>query len=344
MHRLDLPDEHRRAGLPAFDTLLTYESDAAIADLVSLWRDGQPLPQTLAGYATELDELPDPAWDLISLDDYQSGLLSSSRNRNWFFSTDKPSVPFLTSRGCPFRCNFCFPEAAWRSGAKVGGFRTRSTDRIDGQLAELARRGIRHLNILDATINGNPQRFKAIISLLEAHNLTIDVPNGMRADFLDGEDITRLQPLLRELSISAESGDPEVVHKIVGKRLDLANIRRVAAQCFEAGLPLSIHWMIGLPGETTETVATTLSLAWELFDKYRATPLVQFATPFSGTRLYREAVEGGMITADPGAIPSMPSQIGKRPIMDVPGLDREAIISMKRAFEARVHQVRNLAT
>lgn len=341
MHRLDLPQEYRRAQLSGFDTLLAYESDGAVAELLSLWRDGRELPLVINGHADDLDALPSPAWDLIDLDNYQSGLRSAGQNRNWFFSIDSPSVPFLTSRGCPYRCNFCFPEAAWRAGAKVGAFRALSLGQIGVQLSDLAARGIRHLNILDATINGDTERFKGLLSLLEGHEFTIDIPNGMRADLLDRDDIARLQPLLGELSISAESGDPEIVRRVVGKNLDLRSIRNVASICCDVGLPLSIHWMIGQPGETVETIDKTLSLAWELFDKYAAMPLVQFAIPFAGTRLYREAVENGMITADPSDISKMPSRIGSSPVLDIPDVDGETLMAMKSAFDQRLRLARD---
>ena len=52
------------------------------------------------------------------------------------------------------------------------------------------------------------------------------------------------------VSVSAESGSPRVLGELVDKKLDLAAIRRAAENAEKAGVPLLVHYMIGLPGET----------------------------------------------------------------------------------------------
>ena len=87
------------------------------------------------------------------------------------------------------------------------------------------------------------------------------------------------------VSVSAESGSQRVLDHSVGKQLDLARIHQVAADAHRAGVPLLIHYMIGLPGETAEEINQTLELALTLWDDHGAQPAVQFATPLPGTRL-----------------------------------------------------------
>ena len=69
--------------------------------------------------------------------------------------------------------------------------------------------------------------------------------------------------------------------------LDLSTIVDAARNAHEAGVPLMIHYMIGLPGETAEEINETLAFALDLYDRYDAWPAVQYATPLPGTALAR---------------------------------------------------------
>jgi MoaA/NifB/PqqE/SkfB family radical SAM enzyme len=94
---------------------------------------------------------------------------------------------------------------------------------------------------------------------------------------------------LTTLSVSAESGVQRVVDQIVDKQLDLTAIVSVAERAQAARVPLLVHFMIGLPGETRREVNGTLGFAADLADRTGASPSMQFATPLPGTRLARMA-------------------------------------------------------
>jgi MoaA/NifB/PqqE/SkfB family radical SAM enzyme len=73
----------------------------------------------------------------------------------------------------------------------------------------------------------------------------------------------------------------------VHKRLDLDAIVTAADNAHRAGVPLLVHYIIGLPGETAAEINGTLSFALDLWDRFRAYPAVQYATPLPGTELAR---------------------------------------------------------
>jgi MoaA/NifB/PqqE/SkfB family radical SAM enzyme len=87
------------------------------------------------------------------------------------------------------------------------------------------------------------------------------------------------------VSVSAESGVQRVVTEVVGKQLELSSITGAAEAAHAAHVPLMIHFMIGLPGETAQEINATLAFALDLHDRFGAHPSVQFATPLPGTRL-----------------------------------------------------------
>ncbi len=134
-----------------------------------------------------------------------------------------------------------------------------------------------------------------LIELLQQRSLDFEIPNGLRADYVQPGHLSVMRGRLTTLSISAESGVQRVVDEVVGKDLDLSAIRsRRRRRCAAEGVPLLVHFMIGLPGETREEINGTLQFAIDLFERTGAWPSVQFATPLPGTRLEARAREHGV--------------------------------------------------
>ena len=78
-------------------------------------------------------------------------------------------------------------------------------------------------------------------------------------DYLTLEHFRRMRGRVTTVSVSAESGVQRVVDEIVGKQLELSAITRAAENAQAAGVPLMVHFMIGLPGESAEEVNGTLA-------------------------------------------------------------------------------------
>jgi MoaA/NifB/PqqE/SkfB family radical SAM enzyme len=159
-------------------------------------------------------------------------------------------------------------------------------------------------------------------------NLSFDVPNGMRADYLEPRHFEAMRGRVTTASVSAESGAARVVQDVVGKQLDLAAIVRAAESAHAARVPLMIHYIIGLPGETAEEVNATLAFAHDLFARFGAEPAVQFATPLPGTALARGRALP--LVSDWGphfqTSPSQPDAL----------VDAPALVRFKQTFDALV--------
>ena len=167
-------------------------------------------------------------------------------------------------------------------------FATTYLDRLFGMLRAC---GVRRVHLLDELVNVNERHFDAVVELLEKHDLMFEIPNGVRADYVLARHVAAMKGRMTTLSVSAESGVQRVVDEIVDKQLDLGAIRSVAMLAKDAGLPLLVHFMIGLPGETKGDINGTLEFALSLHEQLNAVVTVQFATPLPGTRLWAKALQ-----------------------------------------------------
>ena len=99
---------------------------------------------------------------------------------------------------------------------------------------------------------------------------------------------------LRLLLVGYESGNQQILHNIKkGMRIDVA--RRFTKDCHELGITIHGTFILGLPGETKETIEETIRFATEINPH---TIQVSLAAPYPGTFLYKQAVENGWLDAD----------------------------------------------
>lgn len=297
-HVVDAPSSAILASYPEADVLLRHEPEADLPAIVAdLAQHGRPAsPYARAGAEpSPLDALPLPAWDLVDLPAYftfHERVVAHLGRPTWAFPITGRCAPVLTSRGCPYRCVHCSSNpSARRDGVPIAPKTQRrySPAYLDRLFADLASRGVQRVHLLDELVNVNEAHFDAVLALLQKHGLSFEIPNGVRADYVLDRHLAAMRGRLTTLSVSAESGVQRVIDRIVDKQLDLSAIRSVAERAEAAGVPLLVHFMIGLPGETREEVNGTLDFALDLAERTGAIPSVQFATPLPGTRLARMA-------------------------------------------------------
>jgi len=96
---------------------------------------------------------------------------------------------------------------------------------------------------------------------------------------------------LRLLLVGYESGNQQILHNIKkGMRVDVA--KRFAKDCRELGIRIHGTFILGLPGETQETIKETIEFAKEVNPH---TLQVSLAAPYPGTFLYKQALENGWL-------------------------------------------------
>ncbi len=293
-HVVEARPEDTLAAYPEVDVLLRYEGEDELPGLVAgLLADGRPAAPFArdGGEPAPLDALPLPAWDLVDLPRYfafHEAVVRGLGRPSWAFPIDGRSLPALTSRGCPYRCIHCSSNPTSRRDGRLVAPKTQrrySPAYLDRLFGDLRSRGAGRVHLLDELLNVNERHFDAVLELLGKHELAFEVPNGMRADYLLPEHLAAMKGRLTTLSVSAESGVQRVVSEVVDKSLDLGAIQRAAAAAAAAGVPMLVHFMIGLPGETRREINGTLEFALALHEETGAWPSVQYATPLPGTRL-----------------------------------------------------------
>lgn len=291
-HYVEADGDALLGAYPEADAWVKYEAEATVPALLEGHARGERPRGVHRGADADLDALPLPAWDLVDLaarEAFHGEVVSRLGRGAWPFPIDGRTLPAVTSRGCPFDCLHCSSNPGRAAGAPKTQRRL-SPARAAALLGALVvRHGATRITLLDELLNASAGHLEAILDAAEGLGVALEIPNGLRADLLRREDLARLRGRITTLSVSAESGVQRVVDEVVQKRLALAEVTRVAAECREVGLPLLVHFIVGLPGETAAEVNGTLAYAVELKERYGATPAVQYATPLAGTRLAARA-------------------------------------------------------
>jgi len=232
----------------------------------------------------DLDALPWPAYHFFKMDRYT----------NLQPATDTiegaKSFSLLTSRGCPYRCTYCSQSIMPQK------WRARSPENVLAEWRHLVEElGAQEIGVLDDTANVKPQRLVELADLLITNRLN-HVPwifvNGIRANLVDQELLARLKAAgLKRTAFGVESGDPQVLASL-DKKIDMDTIRQAFKHAKAVGLETIGFFIIGLPGDTEETMEATIRFACEL------DPMIanfSMMTPFPGTQVYKMVKEDGRL-------------------------------------------------
>lgn len=296
MHFIDVAPEKIFENYPAISHVVKYHSEARLPELLELLTSKpESAPRVMTGSISDvdLDATPVPAWDSISLADYEATtrIFFRALNRAPLFDMRVRTLPAMISRGCLFRCSFC----ASSPGGGPAVYKRMSNDKIAETLEDYKqKRGAKRIAFLDGLANPSEKEFSELLELLRRNGLKYDFLNGLRADRLTRDHIFEMRNSVSFVSISPESSTSDTIRKI-GKGQDPEAAERVGAWCAEIGIPLLAHYVIGFPDEDMESIQRTLEHAAKMKAKYGAAVSVQRATPFPGTRLYDECARNGLL-------------------------------------------------
>ena len=194
-----------------------------------------------------------------------------------------PYVSFYTGRGCKSRCTFCL----WPQTVGGHNYRTRSIEHVIEEVRYVQRELPQTKEIFfdDDTLTDNRPRVEELsrelgkLGVTWSCNAKANVPYDTLKIMKEGG--------LRLLLVGYESGNQQILHNIKkGLRTDVA--RQFTKDCHALGIVIHGTFILGLPGETEETIEETINYAKEI-DPH--TIQVSLAAPYPGTFLYKQAVD-----------------------------------------------------
>ncbi len=201
-----------------------------------------------------------------------------------------PYVSLYTGRGCKSHCTFClWPQT-------VGGhrYRVRSPEHVAAEIkhAKAMFPQVREFFFDDDTFTDNLPRAEAIarelgkLGVTWSCNAKANVPRATLKVLRDNG--------LRLLLVGYESGNQQILYNIKkGMRIEVA--RQFTKDCHELGIKIHGTFILGLPGETRETIEETIRFAQDVNPH---TMQVSLAAPYPGTFLYKQAVENNWLDAE----------------------------------------------
>ncbi len=234
----------------------------------------------------DIDTIPPPARHLLNMNHYVQNQFHDF-DSNIKHSVKIKSSTMITSRGCPYNCTFCYKEM-W--GNK---WRARSPENIFEEMNNLHKTyGINGFIFNDDTFVMNPKRVFDFCDLLIAQGTKfIWLCNG-RVNLMTKELCKAMYNAgCREIAYGIESGNQQMLDALK-KNITIEQIRDAVKWTKDAGIRANGYFMIGLPGETKESIRQTIDFAEKLdLDFYG----FSIATPLLGTELYQLASEKGLI-------------------------------------------------
>lgn len=301
------------------DFAIKYEGEYPLVELIGelrsskpkfdkiknlIWRENGNITENAnAELNADLDKLPFPQFDFYDIKIHPS--------------YEEKIIPLITSRGCPFSCNFC--SVKLYMGRR---FRKRSARNVFEEIKFQHEKGYRQFDFNDDCFTLDRSRAEKILDAIIASGMKIRFQfyNGLRVDTVD-------PPLLKKLkdagcfyiSYGCESGNAKILENIK-KAITLDGVRQATRWTKEAGIACSVNFIIGHKEETFETAMDSVRFAQAL-----PADFVNFYNliPYPGTEAYDWVTRHGHFLVDTANYLEAISYADNRPVFETPELTKE---------------------
>ncbi len=201
---------------------------------------------------------------------------------------------FMSSYGCPHRCTFCGIPTQTQT------FRPMEPARVVEQLLETRSRGIRSVVFYDDNFFTSRERVLELARCLSESNSTLEWHSNGRIDqlgALSDEELALIHSSgCRGINVGYETGDQQVADR-VKKDVQVADVFELSRRLHEAGIRLSINFMVGLPGETSESLVRSLETLLRIHELHPGVEVCWYMfMPAPETEAWREMVRDGVLT------------------------------------------------
>jgi hopanoid biosynthesis associated radical SAM protein HpnJ len=309
---------------PAIDFVCRREFDYSVVE----YANGKPLSEIIGisyrdanGKVVHNADRPD-VMDLDALPDVTDVYYRDMDVRRY-------NVPFLlypfvalyTTRGCPAQCTFCL----WPQTLSGHPWRKRSTDAVAREMAKAKEYWpyVKEYFFDDDTFNIQKARTVELCGKLKPLNLTWSCTSRVTTDYETLK--AQKEAGCRLLIVGYESGDPQVL-KNVKKGATVERARQFTKDTKKLGLLVHGDFILGLPGESRESIRRTIDFAKELDVE---TIQVSIAHAYPGTEMYDFAKKNGFIVGTERMVDDGGHQVAQ---IEYPGLPREHVLEMVHKF------------
>jgi radical SAM superfamily enzyme YgiQ (UPF0313 family) len=218
----------------------------------------------------DLDELPFPAWDLIDISPYKKTWL----NKHGYFSLN-----FVTTRGCPYKCNWCAKPIYGNR------YNSHSPKYIVELIEDLQQKfDFNHIWFADDIFGLKPNWLKEFAKLVEERKLKFTYKIQSRADLLLEEDtiLNLAKSGCTNVWMGAESGSQKILDAM-DKGITIEQIYEATNLLKKHGISPALFLQFGYPGETIEDIKLTTKMVNEVMPDDIG---VSVSYPLPGTKFY----------------------------------------------------------
>ena len=262
----------------------------------------------------DLDDLPLPARGLLPLGRYRA--------------LNMP-ISMTTSRGCPFKCIFCVGRKM--VGARV---RYRSPEKVVDELQSLDSWNFHQINIADDLFTANKQHCLGVCNAIIKRDLQLTWTSFARVDTVSDELLATMKSAgCNAVSFGIESANPQIL-KTIKKGITRDQIEAAVDMCRRAGITPYASFILGLPGETPETIKETMAFGEHLKRQGLAFGFHLLA-PFPGTEVREqcERYDIRILTND------WSRYHANRAIVETPGVNGRMLDEIVIAWEDEYNQL-----
>jgi anaerobic magnesium-protoporphyrin IX monomethyl ester cyclase len=275
------------------------------------WREGDRVHLNAARpFIKDLDDLPIPMHELLPLQSYRMPMIKG------------PFTFIVTSRGCTAGCTFCIKHLTYQYNVRL-----RSPEKIMQELWRLSELGIHNINMYADLFTVNREQVMDLCERMIREKVNVKWTCNSRVDYVDEEMLMLMGKAgCWMISWGIESGNEQILHN-AHKGISPAKVERALRWSRQAGIMNWGYFIIGLPGETEQTIQETIRFAKRLpLD----IALFHIAAPYPGTPFFFQVVENGWFR--PGTHWEQ-VDMDRATVLDYPGLSAERLMYwQRRAF------------
>ncbi|MBI4639088.1 MAG: radical SAM protein [Candidatus Tectomicrobia bacterium] len=223
----------------------------------------------------------------------------------------------FTERGCISACTYC-------SAPFYSRVRRRHIENILEELRWIVSLGIKEVRFFDCGFTNHVKFAHKLLDEMIREKLDLNWVCNARADRISPDLVEKMKAAgCHMVCIGAESSDPMIL-KNIKKHITSERVEEAVSQVKKGGMSTTVYFMMGLPGETRETIKETIEFARRLNPDLATFGI---ATPHPGTEFYRYMKEHGyLITDDWSQFDPM-----KKPVFSYPDLSSEEIYEAMQA-------------